>query len=186
MRFFTFEDPVTSKVRVIRMDRRWFPARRCQRDDSTGIWPCRALAAGPPAVAPEPRSTRFAEQRDEKIRRIASSLVVVNFDMPYTISGVAERHYYGTGVIVDAERGFVVVDRNTVPESMGDVQITFGGNLEVPGRVAYIHPTHNLALVAYDPRLIGDTPVRAARLSTKLPQPGRRRSGRSACARISS
>jgi S1-C subfamily serine protease len=97
---------------------------------------------------------------------------VVNFDMPYTISGVAERHYYGTGVIVDAERGFVVVDRNTVPESMGDVTITFGGNLEVPGRVAYIHPTHNLALVAYDPRLIGDTPVRAARLGTKLPQPG--------------
>ena len=172
VRFFTFEDPVTSKVRVIRMDRRWFPARRCHRDDSTGIWPCRALAAGPPAVAPEPRSTRFAQLRDEKVRNIASSLVVVNFDMPYTISGVAERHYYGTGVIVDAERGFVVVDRNTVPESMGDVQITFGGNLEVPGRVAYVHPTHNLALVAYDPRLIGDTPVRAARLSTKLPQPG--------------
>jgi S1-C subfamily serine protease len=172
VRFFTFEDPVTSKLRVIRMDRRWFPARRCRRDDATGIWPCRALAAGPAAKAPEPRSTRFAEQGDEKIRRIAPSLVVVNFDMPYTISGVAERHYYGTGVIVDAERGFVVVDRNTVPESMGDVQITFGGNLEVPGRVAYIHPTHNLALVAYDPKLIGDTPVRAARLSTKLPQPG--------------
>ena len=34
----------------------------------------------------------------------------MNFDMPYTISGVAERHYYGTGVIVDAKRGFVVVD----------------------------------------------------------------------------
>jgi S1-C subfamily serine protease len=172
VRFFTFEDPATSKLRVIRMDRRWFPARRCHRDDSTGVWPCRALAAGPAAVAPAPRSTRFAEQRDKNISRIASSLVVVNFDMPYTISGVAERHYYGTGVIVDAEHGFVVVDRNTVPESMGDVQITFGGNLEVPGRVAYIHPTHNLALVAYDPRLIGDTPVRAASLSTKLPQPG--------------
>ncbi len=172
VRFFTFEDPATSKLRVIRMDRRWFPARRCRRDDNTGIWPCRALADGPAATAPAPRSTRFAEQRDDRVRRIASSLVLVNFDMPYTISGVAERHYYGTGVIVDAERGFVVVDRNTVPESMGDVQITFGGNLEVPGRVAYIHPTHNLALLAYDPALIGDTPVRAARLSDTLPQPG--------------
>ena len=85
---------------------------------------------------------------------------------------MAERHYYGTGVIVDAERGYVVVDRNTVPESMGDVQITFGGSLEVPGRVAYIHPTHNLALVAYDPALIGDTPVHAARLSATVPEPG--------------
>ncbi len=47
VRFFTFEDPATSKLRVIRMDRRWFPAQRCRRDDSTGIWPCRALAGGP-------------------------------------------------------------------------------------------------------------------------------------------
>ena len=172
VRFFTFDDPSTSKLRVIRMDRRWFPTRRCHRDDTTGIWPCRPLAAGPVAAPPKARSIRFTDQRDDRIRRIASSLVVVNFDMPYTISGIAERHFYGTGVIVDAKRGYVVVDRNTVPESMGDVQITFGGNLEVPGRVEYIHPTHNLALVAYDPALIGYTPVRAARLSEKLPQPG--------------
>jgi S1-C subfamily serine protease len=172
VRYFTFEDPATSKLRVIRMDRRWFPPRRCHRDDASGVWPCRMLAPGPAAAPREPRSTLLAEQRDKRVRRIAASLVLVNFDMPYTISGVAERHYYGTGLIVDAERGFVAVDRNTVPESMGDVQITFGGNLEVPGRVAYIHPTHNLALLAYDPALIGDTPVRAAQLSDRLPQPG--------------
>jgi S1-C subfamily serine protease len=98
--------------------------------------------------------------------------VVVHFDMPYTISGVAERHYYGTGVIVDAERGFVVVDRNTVPEVMGDVRITFGGSLEVPGRVVYVHPLHNLTMVAYDPALIGKTPVEAARFSRDPARPG--------------
>ena len=172
VRFYTLEDPGTSRLRVIRMDRRWFPARRCHRDDATGIWPCRALAAGPPPKVQAPRSTRFAEQRDERIRRLAASLVVVSFDMPYTISGVAERHYYGTGLVVDAARGFVVVDRNTVPDAMGDVQITFGGNLEVPGRVVYIHPTHNLALVAYDPALIGDTPVREAKLAGRVPDAG--------------
>jgi S1-C subfamily serine protease len=172
VRYFTFEDPATSKLRVIRMDRRWFPAERCRRDDSTGVWPCRPLAAGPPPQPPQPGSTRFPEPRDEPVRRIAPSLVVVKFDMPYTISGVSERHYYGTGVIVDAARGLVVVDRNTVPEAMGDVRITFGGNLEVPGRVVYVHPTHNLAMVGYDPALIGDTPVQAARLSRTLARPG--------------
>ncbi|MCK6370068.1 MAG: trypsin-like peptidase domain-containing protein [Gammaproteobacteria bacterium] len=172
VRFFTLEDPATSRLQAIRMDRHWFPAERCRRDDASGVWPCRTLAAGPPAVRPQASSTRLPRQRDERLERVASSLVLVNFDMPYAISGVADQHYYGTGVIVDAERGFVAVDRNTVPEAMGDVQVTFGGSLEIPGRVAYIHPAHNLALVAYDPALIGDTPVQAARLIDRLPQPG--------------
>ena len=50
--------------------------------------------------------------------------------------------------------------------------ITLAGELEVPARVAFVHPTHNLALIAYDPMLIGDTPVRAAALSQRLPEPG--------------
>jgi S1-C subfamily serine protease len=172
VRFFTFEDPAASKLRLIRMDRRWFPAQRCRRDDSSGLWPCRELAPGPAAEPPQPGSARFIRHKDKRVREVAASLALVNFDMPYTISGVSERHYYGTGVVVDADLGFVVVDRNTVPEAMGDVTITFAGELEVPGRVAYLHPTHNLALLQYDPQLIGDTPVRSVRLHSRMPEPG--------------
>jgi S1-C subfamily serine protease len=82
--------------------------------------------------------------------------------MPYTVSGVSDRYYYGTGLIADAERGWVVVDRNTVPVAMGDVRLTFAGSIEVPGRVEYIHPLHNLAVISYDPKLIGNTPVKSA------------------------
>ena len=46
---------------------------------------------------------------------------MVTFDMPYSVSGITERNYHGTGLVVDAERGLVVVDRNTVPVSVGDV-----------------------------------------------------------------
>jgi len=165
VRFNTIEDPRNSIVRSVQMDRTWFPARHCVRDDDSGTWPCRALADGPAPSDPEPGSTRFPDYDDSRVRAIAPSLVVVNFDLPYTVSGVAERHYYGTGLIVDAERGLVVVDRNTVPVAMGDVSITFAGSLEVDGRVEYIHPLHNLAVVAYDPASIGDTPVRSARFS---------------------
>jgi S1-C subfamily serine protease len=65
-----------------------------------------------------------------------------------------------------------VVDRNTVPIAMGDVTITFAGSLQINGHVEFMHPLHNLAVVAYDPALVGDTPVRAATLSTEELEPG--------------
>lgn len=174
VRFHTIDDPRNSTVRSIEMDRTWFPARRCQRNDDTGLWPCRDLAAGPGQTKPESGSTRFSEHSDPRVNKLAPSLVMVNFDLPYTVSGVADRHYYGTGLIVDTERGLVLVDRNTVPVAMGDVGITFAGSLEVRGKVEFIHPLHNLAVVSYDPSLIGDTPVRAARFDTDRLKSGER------------
>ena len=171
VRLFPLEDPEGEVLRLIRMDRRWFSASRCQRDDSNGMWPCEPLAAGPDPVTPQPVTTRFIEQGDRMLDTVAASLVLVNFDMPYAVSGIGDQHYYGTGLVVDAERGYVVVDRNTVPEAMGDVRLTFAGSVEVDGEVEFIHPLHNLALLSYDPALIGDTPVRSASFSTVLPQP---------------
>ena len=104
--------------------------------------------------------------------RLAPSLVLVNFDMPYSVSGVTERNYHGTGLVIDAERGLVVTDRNTVPVAIGDVRLTFAGTVEVPGKVEFIHPLHNLAVVSYDPKLIGQTPVRSAKLNTIALKPG--------------
>jgi S1-C subfamily serine protease len=149
------------------MDRRWFPARKCKRDDASGTWPCVAISQGLTASSVQPASTRFAKTGDARIDRLAPSLVMVNFDMPYSVSGVTEKNYHGTGVIVDTERGLVAIDRNTVPIAMGDVRITFAGTVEVPGKVVFVHPLHNLAVVSYDPKAIGNTPVRAAALLTK-------------------
>ncbi len=167
VRYATLEDPRAAQLKVIRMDRRWFPARKCKRDDTLGTWPCVGISSGPAPAGVKPASTEFAKTGDARIDRLAPSLVMVNFDMPYSVSGVTEKNYHGTGVIVDAEHGLVAIDRNTVPIAMGDVRITFAGTVEVPGKVVFIHPLHNLAVVAYDPKSIGATPVRAATLLTK-------------------
>jgi S1-C subfamily serine protease len=167
VRYVTIEDPRAAQLKVIRMDRRWFPARECKRDDALGTWPCFSISAGPPPSIAKSASTQFAKTGDVRIDRLAPSLVMVNFDMPYSISGVTEKNYHGTGVIVDAQRGLVVIDRNTVPVAMGDVRITFAGTVEVPGKVVFIHPLHNLAVISYDPKSIGNTPVRAATLVTR-------------------
>lgn len=172
IRFYTMEEPRNSVLRSVEMDRNWFPARHCKRDDATGLWPCRELAAGPAPSPPESGQTRFSKYDDVHINAVAPSMVMVTFDLPYSVSGVADRNYYGTGLIVDTERGLVVVDRNTVPLEMGDVTITFAGSLQVRGDVRYVHPLHNLAVVAYDPALIGDTPARSAVFNTNPLQPG--------------
>jgi S1-C subfamily serine protease len=170
--FVTFDAPNTEKQRIITNDRKWFPAERCHRDDNLGVWPCEKLASSPPAQPPVPQETTFPEQGESYVRRLAPSLVLVNFDMPYSVSGVSEHYYYGTGVIADAKRGLVVVDRNTVPVAMGDVRLTFAGSLEIPGRVEYIHPLHNLAVISYDPKLVGNTPTRSAEFSDAALSPG--------------
>jgi S1-C subfamily serine protease len=172
VRYVTMENPQNSVVRLLEMDRVWFPSKRCSRDDALGIWPCRDLADGPEREVQEKGETRLTKYRDPIVQSIAPSLVVVTFDLPYTLSGVAERHYYGTGLIVDKERGYVLVDRNTVPIGIGDVSITFAGSLEVEGKVEQLHPLHNYAIVSYDPGSIGDTPVQQARFNTKALRPG--------------
>ncbi len=172
VRYVTIEDPRAVQLKVIRMDRRWFPARECKRDDTLGTWPCISVAPGPAPSVIKPASTQFAKTGDPRIDRLAASLVLVNFDMPYSTSGVTEKNYHGTGIIVDAQRGLVAIDRNTVPVAMGDVRITFAGTVEVPGKVVFIHPLHNLAVISYDPKSIGNTPVRAATLVTRPLSPG--------------
>jgi len=172
VRYFTIDDPKRSQLRSVLVDRRWFPARRCQRDDTIGTWNCSELPAVGTAPAPTPVSAQYPTQTDRTVARLAPSLVAINFDMPYSLSGVNERNYHGAGLILDAERGLVITDRNTVPVSIGDVRLTFASTLEIPAEVIYVHPLHNLAVVKYDPRLIGTTPVRSAVLATGELHPG--------------
>src|ERR1039457_943483 len=134
VRYSTIDDPNGSDLRSIRMDRRWFPARQCQRDDRAGYWQCTDLPAAAKVAAPAPASTQLPR--------------------------------------IDDKRGLLITDRNTVPVSMGDVRLTFAGTLEIPCDIVYVHPLHNLAVIHYDPKLIGTTAVRAAKLATEELKPG--------------
>jgi len=167
VRYLTIEDPNSTELRAIRMDRLWYPARHCDRDDNGGLWDCRPLPPGPASKPLPVSSTVFPHFSDPRLNALAPSLAMVTFDMPYSVSGITERNYHGTGLVVDAERGLVVVDRNTVPVAVGDVTVTFAGTVQVPGRVVYVHPLHNYTVVAYDPRLIGSTPVKSAHLTPR-------------------
>ena len=77
------------------------------------------------------------------------SLVEVNFTSPYSIQGRSGRNSSsGTGVIVDRDKGLIVVPRSVVFRALGDVKLIFNNRLEVKGKIEYIHPLHNLSLLS--------------------------------------
>ena len=46
----------------------------------------------------------------------------------------------------------MLVDRSTVPIALGDVLVTIGGTVEVPGEVVFVHPMHNISIIRYNPQ----------------------------------
>lgn len=50
---------------------------------------------------------------------------------------------------MDAERGLVLVDRNTVPTSLGDCDISVADGFRIPAKVEYVHPLHNMTIIRY-------------------------------------
>lgn len=164
VRFFMLGQPRLPQVALLRNDRRWFSMRHCRRNDETGRWPCIDSKAPPPPEPERGGETDLEIDGPYAVRRVASSLVMVSTSIAYRLDGVHGDQFHGAGLIVDAEQGLVIVDRETVPIALADIRLTFGGAVEVPGELVYLHPERNLAVVRYDPALIGDTPVRAARL----------------------
>ena len=169
MRYSTLDDPKGSETRVMRMDRSWFPARVCVRDDATGTL-AMPRAGRPPASAvatPAILRTSFAEAGRKGVDALAASLVLVSFDMPFSMAGITERNYHGTGVVVDAERG---PRRRRSQYGAGrrrrrahhDRRLDRGAGKSVE----YMHPLHNIAIVSFEPAALDGTPIRAVRFDT--------------------
>jgi S1-C subfamily serine protease len=167
VRFFNVREPQRTQVATLIVERMLFPMRRCGRPPEGGPWTC-ADSPAPPAAEPrEPRTTSFPPVSDKVAKRVQASLVAIRFDIPYRVEGVYGTRFHGTGLVVDAARGLVVTDRDTVPVALGDVRVSVAGSVEIPARVVYLHPEHNVAVLQYDPVLLGSTPIVSATLATK-------------------
>ncbi|MDF1563613.1 MAG: trypsin-like peptidase domain-containing protein [Deltaproteobacteria bacterium] len=172
VRSFLPHDRHRSISGVMTVDRRFFPFRRCKRDDATGRWPCQEITEVPPTPPVEPATVALPKVKPARLQAAADSLVEVRYRVPFRVDGVNGDDFAGTGLILDATRGLVVVDRDTVAVPLGDCTVTFGGSLRVPAEVVFLHPLHDVAVVRYDPKLIGKTPVRPAVLRDRPPEAG--------------
>ena len=136
------------------------------RNDKTGLWDITDLAEGHefpqlPSIEPEKatyRMVQFEESEDEKSalkkrigNRFSKSLVIVNIESYIVLDGEFPVHIETEGIVLDSENGYVLVQRSSVAHDMLDVSIIFAKTVEVPGKIVFAHPHHNLVVIKYDP-----------------------------------
>jgi len=167
-RYFSVTDRHSERLTVVRVDRCWHPMVMWKKDDIEGKWTSRECAPpSGPRYSPKPASSTPVPATG-LAAKVIPSLVLVSFSVPFVVDGGSNDTFLGTGVIVDVEQGLVIVDQNTVPMPLGDLTITFGATIEIPGVVLFLHPVHNFTVLKYDPSLIVDSSFTAATFS-KVP-----------------
>lgn len=161
VRYFHVLDKNIESLTVLHVDRKWSKIKICRRDLSRfGDWEYE--------TSPEP-SENVVQVSNNRLGRRASfghlprepmnerhleplkSLVLVQFSCPVPIDGNVHKYYIGTGFVVDKSLGLIVTDRNTCVSLLGEAEIVVAGSYQIPGKVIYLHPLHNFAVVQCDP-----------------------------------
>ncbi|KAK9431261.1 trypsin-like cysteine/serine peptidase domain-containing protein [Lipomyces doorenjongii] len=167
------QDMHTMSTGIAHIDRHWTGAfRMAIRNDKTGLWDFHSLGDPLPPLALKPQSAKFTEINNTSIAKAAKlirSFVKVTCLVPIKIDGFPRSAKAGHGLVVDAEKGLVVVARSIVPYDLCDIVITVADSIMVPGQVVFLHPTQGWAVVSYDPSLV-EAPVETALLSTEMIQ----------------
>lgn len=152
---------------VVNIERHWSKFRMAVRNDVTGYWDFTQLGNAIPSRELKPLNATFIELNKTlgPAQDILRSLAKITVVLACKLEGFPHTKRSGSGLVIDAVNGLIIVGRNILPYNMGDIHITFADSLVIPGQVAFIHPTENIALIKYDPKLIGTTPVKSAPIS---------------------
>ncbi|KAI9653055.1 MAG: hypothetical protein M1831_006262 [Alyxoria varia] len=165
----------THNTSIVYVDRHWTSEMRMAiRNDETGIWDFTKLADPIPAIPPTPKQANFIRMEGDKYGEasdIIRSFVRVAASMPIKLEGFPRSRKAGFGLVVDAEQGLVVVSRAIVPYDLCDISITIADSIIVDGKILFMHPLQNYAIVKYDPSLV-QAPVKSAKLSTETIKQG--------------
>lgn len=160
----------TLHTTIINIDRHWTAKMKMAvRNDESGLWDFSDLGEPLPPVPTVPQSGKFIELENTNNPAVADlvrSFVLVNCTMPVKLDGFPKNRKWGMGLVVDAEKGLVIISRAIVPHDLCDVNVNIADTIYVDGKVVFLHPLQNYAIVQYDPKLV-DAPVLSARLSNE-------------------
>ncbi|GAB7360982.1 hypothetical protein MBLNU230_g0965t1 [Neophaeotheca triangularis] len=163
-------DMHTANTSVLLVDRHWNKhMRMAVRNDVTGLWDFTDLAGPVPPESPVPRRANFVKLEGAKHPAavdVIRSFVRIGATMPLKLDGFPKSRKVGFGLVIDAEKGLVVVSRAIVPYDMVDISVTIADSIIVDGKIVFMHPLQNYAIIQYDPKLV-QAPVKSAKLATK-------------------
>ncbi|KAK5168987.1 uncharacterized protein LTR77_006296 [Saxophila tyrrhenica] len=163
-------DMHTVATTIILVDRHWHKhIRLAVRNDVTGVWDFTDLAEPLPPVAPVARRANFIQMTSTKHPAavdIVRSFVRVGANIPIKLDGYPRARKVGFGLVIDAEKGLVVVSRAIVPYDMCDISITIADSIIIDGKVVFMHPLQNYTIIQYDPSLV-QAPVKSAKLASR-------------------
>lgn len=161
-------DMHTLNTSIMLVDRHWHKTMRLAvRNDENGLWDFTDLAEPVPPKAPEPKKANFISMsgaRHPQAVDIVRSFVRISAMMPLKLDGFPKARKIGFGLVIDAEKGLVVVSRAIVPYDMCDISVTIADSIIVDGKVVFMHPLQNYAIIQYDPSLV-KAPVKSAKLA---------------------
>jgi len=75
-----------------------------------------------------------------------------NIDLVADLSNLENDVYtnHGAGIVIDADAGFILTDRSTVQQPLGDIEVTLG-DLCRGASVWFMHPNHSCVILKLDP-----------------------------------
>ncbi len=165
----------TLNTSIIYIDRHWTSKMRMAvRNNHTGKWDFSDLADPLPAVAPVPHKADFIKLDSvghPAAADLIRSFVRISCTMPVKLDGFPRARKIGYGLVIDAAKGLVIISRAVVPYDLCDISITVADSIIVDGKVVFMHPLQNYAIIQYDPKLV-QAPVQSAKLSTETIKQG--------------
>ncbi|KAF2835044.1 Pro-apoptotic serine protease NMA111 [Patellaria atrata CBS 101060] len=165
----------TLNTSINTIDRHWSRKMRlAKRNDTTGLWDFADLGDPIPAVPPVPRRANFIRMENKyypKVVEIVQSFVRISATMPIKLDGFPKTRKIGHGLVIDAEKGLVIVSRAVVPYDLCDITVTFAESVIVDGKVVFMHPLQNYVIIQYDPSLV-KAPIKSAKLATEFIKQG--------------
>ncbi|KAJ5220492.1 Pro-apoptotic serine protease [Penicillium chermesinum] len=165
----------TKGTSIVYIDRHWHPKMSLAvRNDETGLWDFSDLGAPIPAQEQVPRAANFIQLdgvSQPAAAEIVRSFVRVSCTMPLKLDGYPQAKKTGFGLVIDAEKGLVIVSRAIVPFDLCDINITVADSIIITAKVIFLHPLQNYTILQYDPSLV-QAPVQSARLSSEYIKQG--------------